>query len=69
MSRWEGEASCEMGGRKYIGHYHVDTGMLHVSYGGCSKSTQVGGHFLNPKPLAAILVRKLVAEARKDGAA
>ena len=69
MSRWEGEVSCEMGGRKYTGHYHVDKVMLHVSYSSGSKSTQVGGHFLNPKPLAAILVRELVAEAHKDGAA
>ena len=69
MSGWEGEVSCEMGGRKYTGHYHVDKGMLHVSYGGCSKSPQVGGHFQNPELLAAILVRELVAEARKDGAA
>ena len=46
MSRWEGEVSCEMGGRKYTGHYHVDKVMLHVSYSSGSKSTQVGGHFL-----------------------
>jgi hypothetical protein len=58
-----------MGGRKYTGHYHVDDkGMLHVSYGADSIPT----HFRrpeSPKPLAEQLLRELVANARKDGAA
>jgi hypothetical protein len=67
--RREREVSREMDGRHYTGHYHADKGILTVSYGGYSKSTQVGGHFLNPKPLAGIMLAELVGQARREGAA
>ena len=68
--RWEGEVSIELGGRTYTGLYRVDDkGMLHVSYGGDSKSERVGGHLQNPKVLAERLLREQKAVARKDGAA
>jgi hypothetical protein len=69
--RWEGDVSWfDPEGRKHTGRYHVDKGMLHVSHGADSKRTQVGGHALNPKPLAEILLRELVvARAREDGSA
>jgi hypothetical protein len=42
--------------------------MLHVSYTGYSKSTH-HGRPESPKPLAEILLRELVGQARKDGGA
>jgi hypothetical protein len=69
VMRREGEVSREIDGRQYTGHYHVDKGILTVSHGGYSENTQVGNHFLNSKPLAEIMLGKLVAQARKDGAA
>ena len=63
--RWEGKVSRVIDGREYSGHFRVDDkGILTVSYAGDSKSTQVGGHSLNPKPLAEVLLRELVEAAK-----
>jgi hypothetical protein len=63
LDKWEtvsGQFGGYLSGRKYTGHYHVDKGILTVSYGGYSESTQVGNHFLNPKPPAEIILGELV---------
>jgi hypothetical protein len=66
---YEGEVSIDLDGQTYTGHYRVDhKGLLHVSYGPYRKSTQHRGPD-SPKPMARILLRELVAEARRDGAA
>ena len=50
MSKSKSEVACEIEGQKYTGHFRVDNkGILHVSYGGYSKSTQLGGHAKYPK--------------------
>jgi hypothetical protein len=62
MSKSESEVT-----QKYTGHFRVDNkGILHVSYGGYSKSTQLGGHAKYPKLLAEILLRELVGQAHRD---
>lgn len=69
MSRWEGEVPVVIEGREYTGHYRVDDkGMLHVSCGGDTESTH-HRRPQDPKSMAEILLRKLVAKAKKDGAA
>ena len=64
MSAWEREVSIEI---RQTGHFHIDNkGMVHVSYGGYSKSTQLGGHAKYPKLLAETLLRELVGQAHRD---
>lgn len=66
VSKWEREVSTEVDGRKYTARFHTDEDMVHVSYGGRRKSTQLGGHAQNPKLLAEILLRELVGQAHRD---
>jgi len=66
---WDGEVSIEIDGQTFTGRYRVDgKGILTVTYGPYRKSTHHRGPD-SPKPMARILLRELVAEARRDGAA
>jgi hypothetical protein len=48
--------------REISGRFVINRGLItvHSAYG--SKSTQVGGHAMNPEPLARILLRELAQE-------
>jgi hypothetical protein len=59
------EIEVEVDGKTYSGTDAVDDGSMTVYYGADSKTTQLGGSAGAPHGLARLLLRELVAEARR----
>jgi len=59
--RNEGEVSVEVEGETITAHYTVDRGLVKVSWGMGSKTTQVGSS--EPESIARLLLRELAQEA------
>ena len=63
MSAWEREVSIEIEGRKYIGHFHIHKGMVHVSHGGYSRSSA-----RRPRQISKAAGRNMTARISGPGA-
>lgn len=56
------EVSVEVDGEKHTGSFYVNNGMIYVSYGFGSKSTQVRG--MSASTLARVLLAEIVKEEK-----
>ncbi|MBN1772008.1 MAG: hypothetical protein JXB32_12135 [Deltaproteobacteria bacterium] len=58
------EVAVEQDGKRFVGSYAVDRGMITVHFAMTSETTQVGDS--PPEALAELLLHELVSKHRKD---